>query len=495
MNSHPSRAYSMSLSDLLSGVDIVNAFVDVVVTGLTMDSRQVNTGDAFVAVKGLATDGHQYIDIALDAGAAVVLAERLDPKWQDRPVIVIENLREQLGLIADRFYQSPSTSMSIIGVTGTNGKTTCSYLAAQALNYSGERCGLIGTLGTGYPEQLEPGNHTTPDVISVHRKLARFRDESCTHVCMEVSSHALDQGRVDRVDFDIAVFTNLSRDHLDYHGSMDNYGRAKQSLFRYPGLDCAIVNNEDEYTAYIAEAFLARGHDHSERLITYGFGNANLRASEYVAGNSGIEMTIEYQQQSIEVKCQLLGKFNAANLMAVTAILLALGKSVEELPSIISRIHAAEGRMEVFRHAGKPLVVVDYAHTPDALEKALEALRGHVSGKLWCVFGCGGDRDKGKRAAMGKIAEMLSDHVVLTDDNPRNEKPEQIIAEIAAGMNSRPDVIQPREMAIRHAIKTAGSSDIVLVAGKGHENYQEIAGNRIYYSDRETVAVLLEDAA
>jgi UDP-N-acetylmuramoyl-L-alanyl-D-glutamate--2,6-diaminopimelate ligase len=485
----------MQLSELLHGVDVINAFVDVEVTGLTMDSRAIASGNAFVAVMGLATDGHKYIDNALSAGAAVVLAERMEPQWQDKPVIAVEQLRNQLGMIADRFFGSPSKEMSVIGVTGTNGKTTCTYLTAQALNASGEHCGLIGTLGVGYPDQLDDSGHTTPDVISVHHQLARFRDEECTHVCMEVSSHALDQGRVDSVDFDIAVFTNLSRDHLDYHGTMDNYGSAKQNLFRYPGLGCAVVNREDDYSEQIAEAFLARDHDHSERLITYGFANANINATAYETTEDGISLTVDYQSQTIDVKCQLLGRFNAANLLAVTAVLICLGKPVDKLPAILSGLKSAAGRMEIFHRGQSPVVVVDYAHTPDALEKALQALREHVHGKLWCVFGCGGDRDTGKRAVMGRIAESLADYVVLTDDNPRTESPANIIAEIASGMNKQPLIVQPREQALRHAIDRARSNDIVLVAGKGHEDYQEVAGKRTHYSDREIVAALLEDAA
>lgn len=485
----------MQLSDLLHGVDVINAFVDVEISGLTMDSRAITSGDAFVAVKGLTTDGHIYIDNALNAGATVVLTERMEPQWHDKPVIAVEQLRHQLGTIADRFYGSPSKAMSVIGVTGTNGKTTCTYLTAQALNASGEHCGLIGTLGVGYPDQLEDSGHTTPDVFSVHRQLARFRDEDCTHVCMEVSSHALDQGRVDNVDFDIAVFTNLSRDHLDYHGSMENYGSAKQNLFRYPGLECAVVNREDDYSEQIAESFLARGHDHSERLITYGFANANINATAYETTEAGISLTLTYLSQTIDVKCQLLGRFNAANLLAVTAVLICLGKPLEKLPAILSGLKSAAGRMEIFHRGQSPVVVVDYAHTPDALEKALQALREHVHGKLWCVFGCGGDRDSGKRPVMGSIAESLADYVVLTDDNPRSESPASIITDIASGMEKQPLIVQPREQAIRHVIDQAGRNDIVLIAGKGHEDYQEIDGKRSHYSDRETVTALLEDAA
>jgi UDP-N-acetylmuramoyl-L-alanyl-D-glutamate--2,6-diaminopimelate ligase len=487
--------YKMQLSELLHGVDVINAFVDIEVNGLTMDSRAITAGDVFVAVKGLTTDGHKYIDDALSAGAVVVLADHMEPQWQDKPVIAIELLRNKLGLIADRFYGSPSKAMSVIGVTGTNGKTTCTYLTAQALNAGGERCGLIGTLGVGYPDKLNDSGHTTPDVISVHRQLARFRDELCTHVCMEVSSHALDQGRVDHVDFDIAVFTNLSRDHLDYHGTMENYGNAKQNLFRSPGLRCAVVNREDDYSEQIAESFLARDHDHGERLITYGFKDANINATSFEATDDGIRLSLAYQSLTIDVSCQLLGRFNAANLLAVAAVLICLGKSFDNLPAILSGMKSAAGRMEIFHRGQSPVVVVDYAHTPDALEKALQALREHVNGKLWCVFGCGGDRDSGKRAIMGQIAESLADYVVLTDDNPRTESADNIITDITSGMNRQPLVVQPREKAIRHAITKAGRHDIVLVAGKGHEDYQEIAGKRIHYSDRETVAALLEDAA
>ncbi|MDH5631963.1 MAG: UDP-N-acetylmuramoyl-L-alanyl-D-glutamate--2,6-diaminopimelate ligase [Gammaproteobacteria bacterium] len=488
------QVYYSRLSELLHGVDVVSAFVDVGFCGMTMDSRRVEPGYLFVAIKGMATDGHDYIETALERGAVAVLTEEERPELKDMPVVVVRQLRDQLGMLADRFYRSPSRDMKIIGVTGTNGKTTCTYLTSQALNNCGERCGLIGTMGIGYPGNLEDSGHTTPDVISVHRVLAKFRDDGCSHVCMEVSSHALDQGRVSAVDFDIAVFTNLSRDHLDYHGSMERYGRAKQSLFHYPELDCAIVNEEDEFSEQIAQAFLARDHNHPEQLLTYGFDHARVCVRHYRVRKDGFDMTIGHGDDEIDVSCNMLGRFNASNVLAVVAILLCIGRPLSSLPAVLSALKPAAGRMEIFHGPDSPVVVVDYAHTPDALEKALQALREHVSGEVWCVFGCGGDRDKGKRPLMGEIAGRVADRVVLTDDNPRFENAKSIIEDILAGLSGQAEVIQPREQAISTAISAANPGDIVLVAGKGHETYQEVAGERNFYSDRETVERLLEVA-
>ena len=483
-----------SLRELLAGIVSVSDDLDVAVTGLAHDSRLVAPGDLFFALPGSRGDGREFIDEAISHGAVAVLLEADDdckPSALTIPAFPVQRLRHRVGVIADRYFASPSHRIFVIGVTGTNGKTTCTQLLAQALDGSNSRCAVIGTLGYGFPDSLHPSLHTTPDAITVHRLLADFADQGAKYVCMEVSSHALDQGRVGGVAFDIAVFTNLTRDHLDYHGDMAAYADAKASLFAAEGLKFAVINRDDDY-----------GRDLSKRLhgrmnvVVYGLEQGDLHALDIQTHHDGLRIRVATASGQADITSALFGRFNASNLLAAMATLLVCGLNLDEAAARLSRALPVAGRVEKFGgHAGMPLVVVDYAHTPDALEKVLQALREYTSGRLWCVFGCGGDRDRGKRPEMGRVAEHHADEIILTDDNPRHEPPEQIIADIVSGMTSRPKTVRDRAAAIQLAISQATAEDIVLVAGKGHEDYQQTGDLRIPYSDRQTVRILLGEAA
>jgi UDP-N-acetylmuramoyl-L-alanyl-D-glutamate--2,6-diaminopimelate ligase len=482
---------SWTLRELLAGVAQTDS--DAPMRALAIDSRTVEPGDLFIACPGVAVDGRRFIGDALTRGAAAVIyeADGFDVPAANVPCVGVAGLRHRLGTIADRFYGSPSRELTVVGVTGTNGKTTCTQLLAQALDEPERRCGIIGTLGYGFPGALNTSLHTTPDAVTVHRLLREFRDAGADYASMEVSSHALDQGRVEAVAFRVAVFTNLTRDHLDYHGDMQAYGAAKAGLFAVPGLKTAVINVDDPFGRGLLGGF---GKD--IRVITYGLEGGGVTARSLKLTPRGMTLRIASPAGPVAVSSPLLGRFNAYNLLAVFAALQALGVSPAEAARRLSHAHPAAGRMERFGgEKGAPLAVVDYAHTPDALEQVLTALRAHTKGKLVCVFGCGGDRDRGKRPQMGRIAESLANRVILTDDNPRSEDPEAIVAEIRAGMNNPVTVIRDRRAAIAEAISASGEGDIVLVAGKGHEDYQQIGSSRMPYSDRATVQELLGGVA
>ncbi len=486
----------ITLSQLLAGIASVPAQADRPVQALQIDSRQVTAGDVFVAMPGASADGRRFITDAVARGAAAVLVEDNGALPDSRvPIMAVSKLRQRLGTIADRLYREPSRELVVVGVTGTNGKTTCTQLLAQALDAVGSRasarrCGIIGTLGYGFYGALDASLHTTPDAISVHRLLGTFRQQGATHVAMEVSSHALDQGRVNAVRFAVAVFTNLTRDHLDYHGDMQRYGESKASLFRWPGLRAAVINADDDF----GRALIA-GMPDEVRVLGYGLKGGDVRAREVKPTHDGLHLVVETPVGVATIESPLFGRFNASNLLAVLAVLLALDVPLAEAARRLTQAQAADGRTERFGgKSGRPLVVVDYAHTPDALEQVLKALREHTAGRLVCVFGCGGDRDRGKRPIMGRLAELLADEVILTDDNPRRESPAAILAEIRAGMSGAPVMLHDRRAAIAAAIARAGAGDIVLVAGKGHEDYQEISGVRHPYSDRATVRELVDAA-
>ncbi|MDH4133784.1 MAG: UDP-N-acetylmuramoyl-L-alanyl-D-glutamate--2,6-diaminopimelate ligase [Gammaproteobacteria bacterium] len=478
------------LSVLLAGLAEVAAENDPAIHGLALDSRQVGQNTLFLAVPGQHADGRQFMAGAVARGAVAVAYESDSYVPEDRAINAfgIANLRDYIGVIADRFYDSPSRKLRVIGVTGTNGKTTTTHLLAQVLDTPERRCGLIGTLGGGFPGGLDPSQHTTPDAVSVQRQLAGFVEAGASTVCMEVSSHALDQARVNGVVFDIAVFTNLTRDHLDYHGDMQSYAAAKAKFFEFPQLAAAVINRDDEFGRELATRLAKR-----IPLVSYGFEAGDVRALAVEPSIEGLEIRVVTPQGVTTLRSPLLGRFNAANLLAVLAVLLVAGMPLAEAAARLSRAQPVSGRMERFGGNALPLVVVDYAHTPDALEKALTALREHTRGKLFCVFGCGGDRDRGKRPLMGAIAERLADAVVVTDDNPRHEDAAAIRNEIRAGMQRTPTVVADRVAAIRTALAEAAHGDIVLVAGKGHEDYQQIGGERLPYSDRDTVQALLRE--
>ena len=465
---------------------------DLLIRELTLDSRNVRAGDLFLAVPGAKFDGRAHIADALQRGAAAVAYEVEGATvlpLTDVPLIPVKGLAAQLSDIAGRFYGDPSRQLNLLGVTGTNGKTSVTQLVAQALDVLGQRCGLIGTLGTGFYGDLQSGRLTTPDPIAVQSTLYDLKKQGAKAVAMEVSSHALEQGRVAALAFDIAVMTNLSRDHLDYHGSMEAYEAAKAKLFAWRSLRCQVVNLDDDFGRRLAEDFARRPSvDLVEtRLLSYSLENpdASLFCREAVFSDDGVRATLVTAQGERTLRSQLLGRFNLSNMLAAVATLLALDYALDEILEVTPRLQGPVGRMQRLGGGQKPLVVVDYAHTPDALEKVLEAMRPHVEGRLVCLFGCGGDRDRGKRPLMAAVAERLADAVWVTDDNPRTEAPAQIVADIRAGFKAPEQVqfIHGRGDAIARLVAQAEAADVVVLAGKGHEDYQEIMGVRQPFSD------------
>ncbi|HTD29258.1 MAG TPA: UDP-N-acetylmuramoyl-L-alanyl-D-glutamate--2,6-diaminopimelate ligase [Xanthomonadaceae bacterium] len=476
----------MPLAELLDGMDAGAELSQANVTGLTSNSGKVRQGDAFIALAGASVHGLRFAESAMAAGAAAVVFEAPAPDGLNIPdgAIGVPGLRNKLGAIANRYYGAPSHQLVVIGVTGTNGKTSFVQLLSQALSLHGDIAGSIGTLGAGLVGKVVAGERTTPDVIEVHRLLAEMRDAGASHVAMEVSSHALDQGRVDAVAFDVAVFTNITRDHLDYHGSMQAYGEAKAKLFAWPTLRAAVVNLDDAFGASLH----ARLPDGLRRIgvSSRDARDAVLRAENVRLGTSGIAFDLAIGEESHTVESRLLGRFNVDNLLAVAGALLALGWPLPVIAASLPQLEPVDGRMNRIGGDGRsPLVVVDYAHTPDALEQALLSLRAHTRGALVCVFGCGGDRDRGKRPQMAAIAERLADRVIVTDDNPRSEDGDAIAAEIVSGF-VHPELVRvqrDRTAAIAFAIARATIDDVVLIAGKGHETYQDIAGAQRPFDD------------
>lgn len=451
---------------------------------LVNDSRNVHGGDAFVAYPGEQADGRAFIQQAIAQGASAVLWESKDFSWNPAWQIAnwpVNNLREKVGHIASTFYGEPSQQLWVMGVTGTNGKTSCSHWLAQALQILGHTTAVIGTLGNGFPGALSTTINTTPDPILLHGLLADYLAQGATHVAMEVSSHALVQHRVNGMKFDVAVLTNLSRDHLDFHGSMTNYAAAKRMLFEWPNLQHAVLNIDDTFGAEMAQHLGKREID----LLTYGFKLADVQGHQLQFDANGLSMQVTTPLGDACLSARVVGRFNASNLLAVLATLLASGIGLNDAVNAISSLTPVAGRMQQLGGGELPLIVVDYAHTPDALEKVLVSLREQCQGKLICVFGCGGDRDKGKRPLMGKIVSQLADIPIVTADNPRNEKVADIIAEIEQGMSGKYLVEPDRAKAIRLSIQQAVAGDIVLLAGKGHEQYQQIGEQKLPFSDME----------
>jgi UDP-N-acetylmuramoyl-L-alanyl-D-glutamate--2,6-diaminopimelate ligase len=495
----------MRLAELLP--DVAGVPEDLEIAGLVQDSRAIRAGDAFVAIAGFGAHGLKFVAQAEAAGASAILFEpplpdefaarvSSDVPMSAVPMIAVPDLRARLGAIADAFHGAPTRAMTTVGVTGTNGKTSTVQLLAQAWTLRGRRAGTIGTLGAGLYGEAVPTGFTTPLVLQLHALLADLRDQGADAVAMEVSSHALDQGRVDGVHFGVGVFTNLTRDHLDYHGTMDAYGAAKAKLFAWPGLDAAVINLDDAFGGTLHAALPA-----SVRAVgvsSRGHAAAAVRAEDIALDIAGIRFTLCIGETRLAVRSPLLGRFYVDNLLAVAGTLHALGEAPADIADLLSRLHPVNGRMNrLGGEDGQPLVVVDYAHTPDALEQALSALRAHAEGRVICVFGCGGDRDRGKRPQMAAIAEAHADAVIVTDDNPRTESGDAIVADILAGF-SRPDAItirRDRAVAIAEAIRTAAGGDIVLIAGKGHEPYQEIDGVQHPFDDAATARAVLEARA
>lgn len=507
MAAHKHNAPAMLLSDLLQGLAKVSSAQDVPLQGLALDSRQVQPGYVFLAVAGRQTHGIDYAAEAAAAGAIAVVWEPTEQVNEDSavlrslalPAVAVDALHARVSEIASRFYGHPSQDLFVVGITGTDGKTSCAHFIAQALHSAQHACGLLGTLGYGLYGALHAGLHTTPDAVTLQHELAALRTAGARAVAMEVSSHALDQARAAGVGFDVAVLTNLSRDHLDYHGSEAAYAEAKRRLFRTPELGAAVLNLDDSFgRSLLAELPLqvqaiAYGQEHDLWPVLERPNTRWLTARDIQATEQGLLVTVEGSWGKGRLRSGLLGRFNANNLLAALAVLLLRGVDFEDALRRLSAVSTVPGRMESFGGDTQPRVVVDYAHTPRALEQVLLALREHCAGQLWCVFGAGGERDVGKRPLMGAIAERLADYVVLTDDNPRHEDATQIVMDILNGMQN-PDAVyvnRERGEAIAQAISNCHAGDIVLVAGKGHEDYQQIGARRLPYSDREQVQRLL----
>ena len=464
----------------------------VPVTGLTADSRKVKRGDLFLAYPGGHADGRRFIDQAIGAGAAAVLWDSRGFRWDSAwklPNLGVPELRAHLGDIASHFHGHPSRDLWVTGVTGTNGKTSCSHWIAQSLSRLGRKTAVIGTIGSGFPGALEPALNTTPDAVTLQSQLADFRMRGAEACVMEVSSHGIAQGRVSGVEFDVALFTNLSRDHLDYHKTIEDYAAAKAKLFHWPQLKHAIVNLDDRFGQHLANSI-----DRSRvNVLGYGLGRGEIAGHRLDLSTRGLKLEITTPWGAAELDSPMIGGFNASNLLGVLGVLITSEVPLQDAVQALSRVEPVPGRLQMVGDPGAPLVVVDYAHTPDALEKALETLRSTLSseGRLHCVFGCGGDRDPGKRPLMGEVATRLADRVVITSDNPRSENPRAIIDEILAGAHPNYAIEEDRAMAILQAISGAAPKDVVLIAGKGHETYQEIGDRRLPFDDAEVAREIL----
>ncbi|MEK6210501.1 MAG: UDP-N-acetylmuramoyl-L-alanyl-D-glutamate--2,6-diaminopimelate ligase [Pseudomonadota bacterium] len=465
----------------------------VPVTGLAVDSRKVKPGDLFLAYPGEHADGRRFIDQAIGAGAAAVLWDSRGFQWDSAwklPNLGVPELRAHIGDIASHFHGHPSRHLWVAGVTGTNGKTSCSHWIAQSLSRLGRKTAVIGTIGSGFPGALEPALNTTPDAVTLQAQLADFRMRGAEACAMEVSSHGIEQGRVGGVEFDAALFTNLSRDHLDYHKTMEDYADAKAKLFHWPQLKHAIVNLDDRFGQQLAGSI-----DRARvNVLGYGLGRGEIAGHRLDLSTRGLKLEITTPWGAAELDSPMIGGFNASNLLGVLGVLITSDVPLRDAVEALSRVEPVPGRLQMVREPGAPLVVVDYAHTPDALEKALETLRSTLSseGRLHCVFGCGGDRDPGKRPLMGEVASRLADRVVITSDNPRSENPRAIIDEILAGAHPNYAIEEDRAMAILQAISGAAPQDVVLIAGKGHETYQEIGGRRLPFDDAEVAREILQ---
>lgn len=496
--------FSKSLAELLVGLANIDVLIDV--TGVAIDSRKVKAGDLFLAYRGTQVNGADYIDNAIQAGAvAIAIDEDEEMNLQSIPVMVVKvaNLRKQAGVIISRFYDEPSKQMQVIGVTGTNGKTTVSYMIAQVLFMLGKQSAIIGTIGQGQFGKVEPTSTTTPDPVKLHSLFYSWRNE-VDSVVMEVSSHALDQGRVAGIEFNTAIFTNLSRDHLDYHRTFKDYADAKFQLFQTSGLKRVVVNIDDAYGVQLIDLLPKNLNIFAYSTITIQSEinkpkiNRNdvsfIFCEKIETDQLKTKLTIQSPWGQVTIETGLLGNFNRENILAAFSTLCASGFSAEQVAAALSRFTGIPGRMECFSSESSPLLVVDYAHTPDALEKALTALRLYGKGKLFCIFGCGGNRDVGKRSQMGAIAESLSDQIVLTNDNPRTESEKKIIENILEGIKEKSQVIikYDRSDAIINTFLNANKDDVILIAGKGHETTQQIGSTLLPFSDRELARRLTE---
>ncbi len=497
MMANHSLPYSLRLAELLTGFGTPRGG-NPAIDGIAMDSRSVRPGYLFLACRGIASHGLRFAAEAIGRGAAAIAwepGEGIEVAGLGVPTVRVEALARRAGEIAARFYGDPSRRLRVIGITGTNGKTSVAHYLAQSLDQPpAARAGIIGTLGVGLYGETVASTHTTPDAVTNQRLLASFRDRGASAVAMEVSSHALDQARVGGIHFETAVFTNLSHDHLDYHGSFEAYAEAKRRLFGWPALEAAVVNADDAVGARILAELPTGVRGIACSIRGPVAGSESVWASELARGSTGMVFRLHTPWGVAVVQSRLLARFNVSNLLVTAAVLLLGGMPLAEVVTRLERVRPVVGRMETLGGGDRPLAVIDYAHTPDALEQALRAVREHAAGRVICVFGCGGDRDAAKRPQMGRIAERLADIVILTNDNPRTERPEEIVADIRAGLTAPElaSVMLDRRAAIEAALALASPDDVVLIAGKGHEDYQIIGKQRFDFSDRAVVADWLE---
>ncbi len=459
------------------------------VTDIVIDSRRITPGALFLACRGETRHGLEFRDQARESGAVAIAYDASTaadvPADFAVPLLPVERLGERLGDIANRFFDAPSHALRVIGVTGTNDKSTVAWMIAQSLAVLGRRCGYSGTLGAGVDDVVAVDDMTSPDVVELQRRLAGFVDDGAAFAAIEVSSHALAQRRVDGVRFDAALFTNLSRDHLDYHGSMRDYAEAKARLFTTHEVGRRIINLDSEFGTELA----ARCGDDvitvSTKFDRVANGRPYVFVRSVISRADGSTVRVQSSWGDATMSVPLVGDFNVANAVIVLAYLLSIGIEIDDATAVLGDAVAPPGRMQRVKASHGPAVYIDYAHSPNALEAALRGLRPHCRGRLWVAFGCGGERDSGKRGLMGRIAERLADRVVVTTDNPRGEAPEEILDDILDGMTRRERavVIEDRAAAIAYAIGSAQKDDVILIAGKGHENYQILADGRREFSD------------
>ena len=480
------------------------------ITGLSGDSRHLRDGEAFIALPGGNVHGLDFID-SVEERASIVIAD-----WQDvqerkvdthLPVVMVRDLAQQLGELVSACNGHPSRSISVCGITGTDGKTSTARFVVNALQLLGKKAGFIGTIGWGIGDDLTSIDLTTPSVVDVHTMLAKLREEGAEFIVMEVSSHALVQGRVDGVWFDVAVLTNLGRDHLDYHLTLDNYKAAKKNLFTWPNLSAAVINFDDEFGIELLDQIQKQipglcGYSADAASDAASNSVPMLYAQDVRIDSNGLSFVLCAGDERWQIDSALMGRFNISNMLAAVGVLRSFGIPMADTVNAICKLQDVPGRMEAFKKSGAPTLVVDFAHTPQALESAIRTVREHCDGQLWVVFGCGGDRDAGKRPLMGAVAEKFADKIIVTDDNPRSESSKQIITDIIAGMSVRPidqnkysmsesvSAIADRKSAIVTAFENAESDDWILVAGKGHENIQIVGSERRPFSDRDIAQTL-----
>lgn len=488
-----------TLGDLVKDIEIseMKGDISTIIRGITYDSRQVEPGIAFVCVEGFKTDGHNYVDSALEKGASVIVAQKHVHVSEGVPLVITPDTRKALALMANAYAGYPSRKLKMIGITGTNGKTTTTYLIEQILKEKGYKTGLIGTIMNKIGDQVFPVKNTTPESLDLQLLLKEMVEQKVTHVVMEVSSHALDLGRVAGVEFDTAVFTNITQDHLDFHETMENYLAAKTKLFSglstYSGkktIKYGIINVDDPGSESIIP--LTAG-----KVITYGIKNkCDVKASNLSLKSNGVSFDVSTPERDISLQLRLTGQFNVYNALAAFAAGLAEGIDIDDIKNALEAVKGVPGRLEPVDEGQEFAVLVDYAHTPDGLENIIRAAREFTGARVITVFGCGGDRDRTKRPIMGEISARLSDYSILTSDNPRTEDPLFILSQIEEGVRRATGqsgyiVIPDRREAIDYAIKMAQPGDVVLIAGKGHETYQIVGENVLHFDDRETASELL----